>query len=40
LAEQPFPSPGIGAEMTDPFMPWVLNEGEPHAYIIVAVVGR
>jgi len=31
---------GIGAEMTDPFMPWVLNEGDPHAYIIVVVGGR
>jgi hypothetical protein len=30
----------IGSEMTDPFMPWVLNEGDPHAYIIVVVGGR
>ncbi len=29
----------IGAEMTDPQMPWVLNEGSPHAYIIVVVGG-
>jgi hypothetical protein len=25
----------IGADMKDPYMPWVLNEGSPHAYIIV-----
>lgn len=30
----------IGAEMTDPYMPWVLEEGSPHAYIIVVVGGR
>ena len=26
----------IGATGTDPLAPWVLNEGTPHAYIIVA----
>ena len=26
----------IGATRTDPLSPWVLNEGTPHAYIIVA----
>jgi hypothetical protein len=30
----------IGADMSDPFMPWVLEEGSPHAYIIVVVGGR
>lgn len=30
----------IGAEMTDRYMPWVLEEGSPHAYIIVVVGGR
>lgn len=30
----------IGADMSDPFMPWVLEEGSPHAYIIVALGGR
>ena len=30
----------IGADMSDPFMPWVLEEGSPHAYIIVLVGGR
>ncbi len=30
----------IGADMSDPFMPWVLGEGGPHAYIIVLVGGR
>jgi hypothetical protein len=25
----------IGAGGNNPFMPWVLNEGSPHAYIIV-----
>lgn len=29
----------IGADQTDPYQPWVLNEGSPHAYIIV-VPGR
>jgi len=29
-----------GADMSDPFMPWVLEEGSPHAYIIVVVGGR
>ena len=27
----------IGADFQDPSMPWVLNEGSPHAYIIVVV---
>jgi hypothetical protein len=27
----------IGADFHDPSMPWVLNEGSPHAYIIVVV---
>lgn len=30
----------IGADMSDPFLPWVLNEGDPHAYIIVVTGGR
>ncbi len=30
----------IGADMSDPFMPWVLEEGSPHAYIIVVVGER
>jgi hypothetical protein len=30
----------IGADMSDPYMPWVLEEGSPHAYIIVVVGGR
>lgn len=30
----------IGAEMSDPYMPWVLEEGSPHAYVIVVVGGR
>jgi hypothetical protein len=30
----------IGADMSDPFMPWVLEEGSPHAYIIVVAGGR
>lgn len=30
----------IGADMSDPYMPWVLEEGSPHAYIIVLVGGR
>lgn len=25
----------IGADQQDPYQPWVLNEGSPHAYIIV-----
>lgn len=25
----------IGADMRDPYQPWVLNEGSPHAYIIM-----
>jgi hypothetical protein len=29
----------IGADFKDPFMPWVLNEGSPRAYIMV-VVGK
>lgn len=27
----------IGSTGTDPWMPWVLNEGTPHAYIITVV---
>jgi len=27
----------IGADMKDPALPWVLNEGSPHAYIIMKV---
>jgi len=30
----------IGADMSDPYMPWVLEEGSPHAYIIVVVGNR
>ena len=30
----------IGADLSDPFMPWVLEEGSPHAYIIVIIGGR
>ena len=30
----------IGADMSDRFMPWVLEEGSPHAYIIVVVGER
>lgn len=30
----------IGAGMSDRYMPWVLDEGSPHAYIIVVVGGR
>jgi hypothetical protein len=29
----------IGADMKDPYQPWVLNEGSPHAYIIVVPGG-
>jgi len=27
----------IGAERSSPWMPWVLNEGQPNAYIITVV---
>ncbi|TAK16859.1 MAG: hypothetical protein EPO35_04435 [Acidobacteria bacterium] len=30
----------IGADMKDPNQPWVLNEGSPHAYIIVIPAPR
>lgn len=30
----------IGADFKDPAMPWVLNEGSPHAYIMVTVLDR
>lgn len=30
----------IGADMKDPNQPWVLNEGSPHAYIIVVPAGK
>lgn len=30
----------IGADMKDPNQPWVLNEGSPHAYIIVIPASR
>jgi hypothetical protein len=30
----------IGADMKDPYQPWVLNEGSPHAYIIVVPGGK
>lgn len=29
----------IGADQKDPYQPWVLNEGSPHAYIIVVPGG-
>jgi hypothetical protein len=30
----------IGADQKDPYQPWVLNEGSPHAYIIVVPGGK
>ncbi len=30
----------IGSDGTNPFMPWVLQEGSPHAYIVVLTGGR